>query len=199
MTSRVTAALVAGAIAIAGCANDGRELRDPVADPPAANGADQPAAGSETESTRGEFVFSAPAFADGGPIPVANTCDGEDLSPELTWSGVPFGAAELAIVVSDPEADFFTHWVITGLSPDSTGIAAGEVPRGAVESRNTFGTVGWAGPCPPANHTYLFSLHLLPEPLGMAPDLDADVAVGLIESATIQAISTTGTYGPAGG
>jgi len=97
------------AIAVSACATDGRELSDPVADAPTAGDIDQPAAGSEAESTRDEFVFSAPAFADGGAIPVANTCDGEDLSPELTWSGVPFGATELAIVVSDPEAEFFTH------------------------------------------------------------------------------------------
>lgn len=182
------------------CADDGRELREPSAPAPGAPVvADQPEAGSEAQSTRGDFVFSAPAFPDGSAIPIVHTCDGEDTSPELAWAGVPFGAAELAVVVTDPEANFFPHWVITGLGADTTGIAAGEVPDGAVESRNGFGTTGWAGPCPPANHRYVFSLHVLAEPLGMAPDLEAADAIALIDASTIQMLTTTGTYGPAGG
>jgi Raf kinase inhibitor-like YbhB/YbcL family protein len=196
---RLTGTICAAALTVAACGTDGRELREPAASSPDGAGeTDQPEAGSEPEATRGEFVFSTPAFPSGGAIPVAHTCDGDDLSPELSWEGVPVGAAELAVVVSDPEANFFTHWVITGLPANSTGIEAGEVPAGAVEARNDVGTVGWTGPCPPANHTYLFSLHVLPEPLGMVPDLEAPVAVGLVESATIQAISFTGSYGPAG-
>lgn len=191
--------LAATLLLVAACASDGRELRAPDPGATTPTTASQPSAGFEPSDERPDFVFVADAFDDGGAIPVEHTCDGEDRSPALSWNGVPVGAAELAVIVEDPDAQFFTHWVIAGLSPNSTGLPAGEVPDGAVEAFNDFGTIGWRGPCPPEQHRYTFSLHVLPEPLGMASELDAATAVGLIQTSTIQAVSFSGVYGPATG
>lgn len=191
--------LASSALALFGaaCADDGKDLRPP--DPGFTTSTvtpQAPDAGVEAPE-RLDFLLAAVAFDDGGSIPARHTCDGDDISPALSWEGVPFGAAELAITVTDTDARGFTHWAVSGLSPALTGIDEGQVPEGAVQAFNDFGTLGWAGPCPPGEHRYVFTLHVLPEPLGMVADLDAATAVGLIESSTIQAISVSGTYGPA--
>lgn len=114
----------------------------------------------------GEMRLRSPAFADGHPIPARYTCDGENVSPELRWSDAPPGTANLALTCEDPDAPggTFTHWLVWDISPATVGISAGEVPRGARQSRNDFGTVGYAGPCPPpghGTHHYHFRLRAL--------------------------------------
>jgi Raf kinase inhibitor-like YbhB/YbcL family protein len=97
------------------------------------------------------ITLRSPAFADGDTIPGVYTCDGDDVSPPLGWSGVPADAAELAIVVEDPDAPAgtFVHWVLWRLDPGQAGLGQGQVPAGVPEGRNDFGRVGWGGPCPP--------------------------------------------------
>jgi Raf kinase inhibitor-like YbhB/YbcL family protein len=103
---------------------------------------------------RGEMRLHSPAFADGQPIPARYTCDGEDVSPELRWSDVPEATVSLALTCEDPDAPggTFTHWLVWNLSPATEGVDAGEVPRGARQGRNDFGTIGYRGPCPPRGH-----------------------------------------------
>ncbi len=62
------------------------------------------------------FTMVAP-WQDGAEIPVLNTCDGDDVSPALSWTGVPDGAVEMALVVTDDNADGFFHWVVTNFDP----------------------------------------------------------------------------------
>lgn len=121
------------------------------------------------------FRISSPAFADGADIPVRHTCDGEDLSPQLTWSDVPDGARSLVLIVDDPDAPrgTFTHWLLCDIPPDATGlgenVAMGTV---GVAGRNGFGRSGYGGPCPPpadAAHRYRFTLHAVDVPsLGLS-------------------------------
>lgn len=113
------------------------------------------------------FTISSPAFADGGDIPVRHTCDGEDISPRLTWSGTPRGARSLALVMDDPDAPrgTFTHWVVHDLPPDLKEV--GEGATVAVQGRNSFGRMGYGGPCPPPGdqpHRYRFTLYALDVP-----------------------------------
>jgi Raf kinase inhibitor-like YbhB/YbcL family protein len=135
-------------------------------------------------------------FQPGDPIPSEYTCEGSNTSPSLAWSSPPDAATELVLIVTDPDADDFVHWVIAGLDPSSTGISAGEVPEGAVEASNDGGTVGWTGPCPPAGetHEYLFALHALGEPLGLEAGSTGRLTVTLVEAASLSSATFTAVY-----
>ncbi len=111
-----------------------------------------------------EFELSSPAFEQGQPIPRKHTCEGEDVSPPLAWSGVAEETASLALLVEDTDAPggMFAHWQAWGIAPDSSGLGEGEAPP--FEGRNDFGSMGWRGPCPPpghGTHRYFFRLHAL--------------------------------------
>lgn len=116
----------------------------------------------------GEFGLTSRAFEHGQRIPRMHTCEGEDVSPPLAWSGAPEGTASLALVVDDPDAPgaTFTHWLAWGVDPAAAGLDEGEAPP--FQGRNDFGSVGWGGPCPPPGdgpHRYFFRLHALDGPL----------------------------------
>lgn len=113
--------------------------------------------------------LESPAFAHGDLIPSRYTCDGEDLSPPLVWEDVPEGTSALALVLDDPDAPAGTwvHWVVFNLPPSSGRIPegaseSGGLPEGADEGANSWGGVGYRGPCPPSGtHRYFFKLHAL--------------------------------------
>ncbi|HEX2028478.1 MAG TPA: YbhB/YbcL family Raf kinase inhibitor-like protein, partial [Nitriliruptorales bacterium] len=71
--------------------------------------------------------LTSPAFEDGDAVPPRHTCDGEDVAPPLRWSGVPDGAATLALVLDDPDAPGgrFVHWLLAGLPTASAGLGGG--------------------------------------------------------------------------
>lgn len=113
------------------------------------------------------FRLSSPAFADGGDIPVRHTCDGDGISPRLTWTDVPERTRSFTLIVDDPEAPrgTFTHWVLYDIRADVRELGQG----GAIGSsgRNGFGRTGYGGPCPPPGdpaHRYRFALHALDVP-----------------------------------
>ena len=118
-----------------------------------------------------DFTLESAAFADGGEIPARFTCDGEDVSPDLTWSGAPDGTAAFVLVVDDPDAAGFVHWIAYDLTgSDGGGLAAGiaSSPDAPPQGTNDFGKVGWGGPCPPSgSHRYRFTLSALAAPLGL--------------------------------
>lgn len=184
-------ALVAAAglaLAVVACGNDGRALRTP--SPDQTTTTTVAAAGDDTAvdvgSASGEapvLQLTSPAFAEGGEIPLAHTCRGEDLPPALMWTGPPEGAVELALVVRDVDAEGFVHWVVAGIPPGAGGLEAGALPGGAVEAANDAGRPGWAGPCPPSGrHHYEFRLYALAEPSGVLPGQAAGEAAGLVEA-----------------
>lgn len=113
------------------------------------------------------FRIASPAFADGASIPLRHTCDGDNLSPRLTWTDVPDGTRSFALVVDDPDAPggTFTHWVLYDIPAEVRELGQG----GAVgaSGRNSFGRSGYGGPCPPHGdppHRYRFTLHALDVP-----------------------------------
>lgn len=116
-------------------------------------------------SVGGVISLTSSAFVQGGTIPRRHTCDGVDVSPELTWGSLPPGARSLALIVEDPDAPrgLFTHWVVHGLSPNLRGLPEGSLPREAHEGVNDFRRAQWSGPCPPAGrrHRYFFRLYAL--------------------------------------
>jgi Raf kinase inhibitor-like YbhB/YbcL family protein len=116
------------------------------------------------------FQITATAFPDGGWIPKKFTCDGADVSPELSWTDAPKGTRSLAIIADDPDAPggVWVHWVLYDLPPDTRKLPEAmartpQLPNGALQGRNDFGKIGYNGPCPPRGsaHRYFFKLYAL--------------------------------------
>jgi len=109
------------------------------------------------------------AFTEGSMIPRDYTCDGEDISPPLKWSGVPDGTKSLALICDDPDAPVGTwvHWVLFSMPPSTKELAAKVPPKeilenGAKHGTNDFRKFGYGGPCPPGGtHRYYFKLYAL--------------------------------------
>ncbi|MEU5095579.1 YbhB/YbcL family Raf kinase inhibitor-like protein [Streptomyces sp. NPDC020996] len=113
------------------------------------------------------------AFDDHAFIARRYALEGENVSPPLTWSGVPGDAAELVLLCEDPDAPSgtFVHWIVVGIDPRSEGVAEGEGPPGGTELVNGFDRRGWGGPHPPPGdeaHRYFFRLYALAEPCGLS-------------------------------
>jgi Raf kinase inhibitor-like YbhB/YbcL family protein len=104
------------------------------------------------------------AFADGTVIPKKYTCDGENVSPPLEWSGAPRGATSIAVICDDPDAPsgLFTHWVLYDVPANVRKLAEGS-SGGGKEGVNDFNELGYGGPCPPPNgpHRYFFHVYAL--------------------------------------
>ena len=120
-----------------------------------------------------EMKLTSSAFAAGGDIPSSHTCQGKDISPALSWSGVPSGTRSLALIVDDPDAPdpkapkmTWVHWVLYDLPSDASALPEGmtskKLPQGTREGLNDWKKTGWGGPCPPVGrHRYFFKLYAL--------------------------------------
>jgi Raf kinase inhibitor-like YbhB/YbcL family protein len=136
-----------------------------------------PAAQSVHPQHGGESVMtlsiSSTAFSDRGEIPSPYTCDGKDLSPALSWSGVPEAACSLALIVDDPDAPdpaapkmTWVHWVLYNIPSDAPGlpeaVSSAALPAGTLQGVNDWKRTGYGGPCPPiGRHRYFFKLYAL--------------------------------------
>ncbi len=112
------------------------------------------------------------AFSEGDTIPRKYTCDAENVSPPLAWTGLPQETKSLALIADDPDAPMGTwvHWVLYGLPANLTSLDEGakEVGTpGVTDSRKT----GYGGPCPPrgSTHRYFFKLYALDTALSLKP------------------------------
>jgi Raf kinase inhibitor-like YbhB/YbcL family protein len=196
---------MAGAIAVlAACASDGRDMKPPTyplppitTAPPstAPLGAVSPDLVEAPITTPAVMQLVAP-WPDLGAIPARNTCDDLDVAPALTWSGVPAGTTELALTLTDLDADL-THWIAYAIDPTTTGVAEGELPAGAFTFANELGSSDWVGPCPPAAdsaHRYMLTLTALNQQLEFADDATSDEVVATLNQNAIAQSSVTGTY-----
>ncbi len=187
--SRFTLLVAVAAVALAGCGGGG---------------------GGGTELERGpavaSFRFTEPsAVADGQPIDVRFTCDGENIAPGLSWGGVPNGTREIALAVEDPDAPgaTFTHWLVYGLDPRSTDLPEG-IPHeaevaalaGLRQGENDFGNVGYGGPCPPGGdeHRYVFRLLSLDAPLELEAGADRGAFDDAVAPHVLAEARLTATY-----
>jgi Raf kinase inhibitor-like YbhB/YbcL family protein len=146
------------------------------------------------------ITLRSSAFADGDSIPRRFTCDGDDVSPPLEWSGVPSSTVELALLVEDPDAPggTFAHWVLWGLDGGLSGLGEGDVPVHARAGRNDFGRAGWGGPCPPRGsdpHRYVFTLLALSDPLEVEAEASASDVKRAAEGKVLAEGRLTGSYG----
>jgi Raf kinase inhibitor-like YbhB/YbcL family protein len=141
--------------------------------------------------------LASSAFADGQSIPRRHSCEGEDLSPPLSWTGVPDGASSLALILDDPDAPggTFTHWLAWRLEPAAGGLGEGEAAP--VEGRNDFGATGYRGPCPPPGHgphRYFFRLHALEEALELEPGAGRAELEQALARRSVAVAELMGTY-----
>ena len=146
----------------------------------------------------GDLKLTSPAFSHHEGIPERHTGDGEDVSPELQWSGAPDGTKAFAVVCHDPDAplvDGFTHWVAYAIAGDASGLpeGGGDVTSGV----NSFGNSGYNGPAPPpghGTHHYYFWVYALDEDVDLEPGLDRRGLYERIEDHVIEQARLVGTY-----
>ena len=132
------------------------------------------------DSAAGRLELVSGDFRHGERIPERFTCDGEDLSPGLTWHGVPVETRSFALVCDDPDAPRGTwvHWLLYNLTAEAAELGQGmpkvpELPSKARQGINDSGDVGYGGPCPPPGkpHRYFFRLHALDTSLNLPPGI----------------------------
>ncbi|MCA1334284.1 YbhB/YbcL family Raf kinase inhibitor-like protein [Pseudooceanicola marinus] len=134
-------------------------------------------------------------------------CEGQNISPELSWSDAPEGTQSFALMVHDPDAPTggagFWHWIVLDIPAEVTGLAqnasAEGMPEGTRVIANDYGVEGWGGPCPPQGddpHRYNVTLYALPEAKLPVPAGASKAVVGFTVNATALAkASFQATYG----
>lgn len=151
--------------------------------------------------------ITSPAFEEGGSIPVKYTCDGSDVSPQLSFAGIPDETASLALIVDDPDApreEPWVHWLIWNLPVDAAVLPEGYPPSGnasrderARQGTNDFGNEGYGGPCPPPGHDahrYRFTLYALDTQLKLEAGADRDPLEDAMEGHVVEEDRYTGRY-----
>jgi Raf kinase inhibitor-like YbhB/YbcL family protein len=147
----------------------------------------------------GPMQLTSDAFTDGGDIPRKHTCDGDDVSPPLTFSDVPDGTQALALIVEDPDARGFVHWVLADIPGSAEGLREGEGDSIGVPGRNDFGRIGWGGPCPPSGqHRYVFTVWALSSTLGLAGTLDGAAVRAALGDKVLGEATLSGVYARGG-
>jgi len=142
------------------------------------------------------------AFGHEGMIPSKYTCDGEDISPALEWSGIPAGTQSLALISDDPDAPVGTwvHWVYYDIPPDSEGLPEAVKPDkkpspGGTQGITDFRRIGYGGPCPPSGtHRYFFKLYALDSVLNLEPGVDKKGLLKAMEGHILAQAELMGKY-----
>lgn len=148
------------------------------------------------------MFLASSAFANGEEIPVRYTCDGEDVSPPLNWGGVPAEAQALVLIMDDPDAPMGTwdHWILYNIPATVTGLpencpAVAEGPDGSRSGRNSWGRLGYGGPCPPSGtHRYFFRLYALRDTLDLPPGADSGRVRAAMAGKVLAEATLFGTY-----
>ena len=154
----------------------------------------------------GAFRLSSDAFGQDEEIPARFTCDGDNLSPPLAWSGVPQGTDALALIVDDPDAPggTFTHWVLLDLPAETRelpeGVETAPMPANGLagaQGSNDGGGIGYTGPCPPSGpaHRYRFALYALDVPVNLDPGAQKQEVLSAMEGHILAKAELVGTYG----
>ena len=145
-----------------------------------------------------DMKIESSAFNNNEMIPANYTCDGANINPPLTISGIPAGAQSLVLIVDDPDAPAGTwvHWTVWNIDPATTAISENSVPGGAVEGVTGFGTPGYQGPCPPpGTHHYFFKLYALDTTLSLGTSATAGNIEEAMKGHILDSVELIGLYG----
>jgi hypothetical protein len=150
--------------------------------------------------------LTSTAFKHGAPIPRQFTCEGEDLSPPLSWSGVPKSARTLVLIVDDPDAPdpdapkmTWVHWVLYNIPAEAThldrAIAPAALPAATLQGKNDWKRTGYGGPCPPiGRHRYFHKLYALDAQLPDLKQPTKDQLLKAMDGHVLAQAELVGTY-----
>jgi Raf kinase inhibitor-like YbhB/YbcL family protein len=137
---------------------------------------------AQTKGGAGMITITSTAFTDSAMIPRDYTCDGSNVSPPLSWSGLPEGTKSFALICDDPDAPMGTwvHWVLFNLPASVTGLPRAvptdrTLANGARHGINDFRKYGYGGPCPPGGtHRYYFKIYALDAEITHEPGISKE-------------------------
>ncbi len=159
---------------------------------PYSNGVQRTFLGKEESMT-----LTSANFTNFGALPSKYTCDGANVSPQLTFHAVPPSAKSLALIVEDQDSNpkNFTHWTVFDLNPSINGLDENSIPDQSTEGVNDFGNYGYSGPCPPSGtHRYIFKLYALDSPLGLPRGSTKDAIIKTIKGHILDEAEIVATY-----
>lgn len=170
---------------------------------------DEKLASHQPQATAGEgrIEITSTAFAGNAPIPLKYSQDGQNVSPALSWKGVPANASELVLVCEDPDAPFpspFVHWIMYHIPPQTPELPENlpqtqtpGKPAGATQAKNSAKTWGYTGPKPPKGHGvhhYHFQIFAVDAPLNVDDSPDVDDLLKAMSGHVLAQGELVGTY-----
>ena len=149
------------------------------------------------------------AFSNGEKIPRKYTCEGDSISPPLSFSDVPSDSKSLALIMFDPDIpqEFkdklnipgWDHWSVWNISSSTLELGEGAVPTGSVQGNHTRGKIGYAPPCPPKDkeppkHRYEFTLYALDTELDLKEGATRQELLDAMEDHILEKAELMGMY-----
>lgn len=154
-----------------------------------------------------EFTLTSAAFLEDEPIPTKYSCDGDDTSPSLVWSGAPENTGSFVLIMDDPDVPVGTwvHWILFNLPGDANSLpenlpADTVFTDGSRQGTNSWGNIGYGGPCPPSGiHRYFFKLYALENSLELGEGATKEDVITAMGGHILMETELMGTYSAAGG
>lgn len=154
-----------------------------------------------------EFALSSAVFLESESIPTKYSCAGENISPSLVWSGAPENTGSFVLIMDDPDAPVGTwvHWVLFNLPGDANSLpenlpADTVFTDGSRQGTNSWGNIGYGGPCPPSGiHRYFFKLYALENSLELGEGATKEDVITAMGGHILMETELMGTYSAAGG
>ena len=166
--------------------------------------APEPTEAPAQSEDKGPFELNSTAFAQGEPIPVKYSCDGEDISPPLAWGRPPAGTQSQVLIMDDPDAPVGTwdHWIVFNIAANTYGLEEGlsitgvnQIPGWISVAKNSWGRNDYGGPCPPGGtHRYFFKLYALDTTLNLDENADKKQVQSAMEGHILAETELMGTY-----
>jgi Raf kinase inhibitor-like YbhB/YbcL family protein len=152
------------------------------------------------------LTLESSAFTQGGEIPSRHTCEGENISPPLEWSGVLESARSLVLIVDDPDAPdpkapkmTWVHWILFNIPTTITSLAEGasssNLPPESEEGLNDWNNTGYGGACPPiGRHRYFHKLYALDKTVSVMAKPTRAIIEAAMKGHIIAETALMGTY-----
>lgn len=172
----------------------------PTSVPAAAPAPTNPITPTEVPPTPQGFTLNSSVFAPSGAIPAKYTCSDQNISPPLAWGEPPANTQSFALIVEDPDAGGYVHWVIYNIPATARGLAEALpqdelLPDGSSQGQGSDGAQGYFGPCPPSgNHRYTFTLYALDTQLQLEPPIRRLKVATAMKDHILAQTSLEGTY-----